>query len=433
MNSFRVPAAAIVIFLQCFIAPATRAQQPQALERNWFAFFQDIDATGYRGMNFRVEATARVEPGVDKSAKVQMWARVDPTKGRGFFNNMSDRPVTSNNWTTCVIEGKIDTNAVTLYFGGLCYYTGDFYFDNFRLQIKTPNGWQEIPLSNPGFEQTGNDRWNLGIIKGKVQYVKGYETSYVKENSSNSVLKITATNIPAYGEDKSRGSYFATNGVNLYYEVYGKGEPLLLLHGNGQSIRDFYRQIPFFEKDYQVIVPDCRGRGKSTINDDELTYHIEASDINNLLDHLQIDSANIIGWSDGGIIGLIMAMDYPKKVKRLVASGANVLQDTTSFPPADFPKYKKIVTDITRPMITRRLYKLMLDHPNIPVKELGKIQCPVLIVAGDHDEILIGHTVSMFEAIPKGQLFIAPKSSHYLLSENPKVFNEAALKFLKGD
>lgn len=433
MNPLRLFPAVIVIFLQCFIAPATQAQKQQPIEQNWFAFFQAIDATGYRGMNFRVESVARVEPGADKMAQVRMWARVDLTKGRGFFNNMSDRPVTSNKWTTCVIEGKIDTNAVTLYIGGLCFYTGKFYFDNFRLKIETPDGWQEVVLSNPGFEQKGNDQWNLGILKGKVQYVKGYETSYVKENNRNSVLKITGTNIHAYGEDITKGRYFSTNGVKLYYEVYGKGEPLLLLHGNGQSGKDFYKQIPFFEKEYQVIVPDCRGRGKSTINDDELTYHIQASDMSNLLNHLHIDSANIIGWSDGGIIGLIMAKDYPGKVKRLIASGANVLQDSTAFLPGDIPKFNKIISDTTLPMIVRRRYKLMRDYPSIPVKELSKIQCPVLIVAGDHDEILVGHTVSMFEAIPKGQLFIAPKSSHYLLSQNPKVFNEAALKFLKGE
>lgn len=420
-----------IIFFYLFMAPALHAQQTPPLERIWFAFNQVIDVTAYRGMNFRLESMAKVEPGADSLAKMTMWARVDLVKGRGFFDNMGNRPVTSSKWTKCIIEGKIDSAAVDLYVGGLCYYTGNFYYDNFKLTVQTPAGWKLIPLNNAGFEKPGNDRWFPGVKKGIVQKVKGFETSYLKENKTNSVYKITGTNIPAYGQDKTKGSYFSTNGVTLYYEVYGKGEPLLLLHGNGQSIRDFYRQIPFFEKDYQVIVPDCRGRGKSTINDDELTYHIEASDINNLLDHLQIDSANIIGWSDGGIIGLIMAMDYPKKVKRLVASGANVLQDSTSFFPTDFPKYKKIVDDTSKPMITRRLYKLMLDHPNIPVKELGKIQCPVLVVAGDKDEILVGHTISIFEAIPKGQLFIAPKSTHYLLSENPKVFNEAAAKFFK--
>lgn len=423
----------IIIFLQLFIACITQAQEVQVFERPWFAFNQFIDATPYRGMNFRLESMAKVERAPDSLAEVRMWARVDVTKGRGFFYNMSDRPVTSNKWTNCVIEGRIDTNAVSLYFGGLCYFNGTFYFDNFKLQIETLQGWKDIPIHNAGFEQPADDHWKQGISKRMIQKVKGFELSFTKETATSTVLKISAASIPAYGIDRTKGNYFTTNGVKLYYEIYGTGKPLLLLHGNGQSISAFHKQIPFFEKDYQVIIPDCRGRGKSTDSDAELTYDIQASDMNNLLDHLKIDSANIIGWSDGGIIGLIMAKDYPKKVNRLIASGANILQDSTAYLPGDIPKFNKIISDTTRPLIDRKRYKLMRDYPNIPYADLGKIKCPVLIVAGDKDEILVGHTVKIYESIPKGQLFIAPRSTHYLLSENPKVFNEAAMKFFKED
>lgn len=421
----------IIIFLQLFIACATHAQEAQPLERNWFAFNQFIDAAPYRGMNFRLESMARVEMAADSLAHVHMWARVDVTKGRGFFYNMYDRPVTSNKWTNCVIEGRIDTNAVDLYFGGLCYYSGSFYFDQFKLQIETTQGWKDIAINNGDFEKNELRSWSFGTSKKIIQQVRGFEPSFVTEKANNTVLKITATNIPAYGLDRTKGNYFTTNGVKLYYEIYGAGKPLLLLHGNGQSISAFFKQIPFFEKEYQVIIPDCRGRGKSTDNDAELTYDIQASDMNNLLDHLKIDSANIIGWSDGGIIGLIMAKDYPKKVNKLIASGANILQDSTAYLPGDIPKFNKIIADTTRPLIDRKRYKLMRDYPNIPFADLGKIKCPVMIVAGDKDEILVGHTVKIYESIPKGQLFIAPKSTHYLLSENPKVFNEAAMKFFK--
>lgn len=420
-----------IICLQFFITFTTSAQEVQVFERPWFAFNQFIDAAPYKGRNFRLESRIKVEQAPDSLAEVRMWARVDVTKGRGFFYNMSDRPVTSNKWTNCIIEGRIDSNAVSLYFGGLCYFNGAFYFDNYKLQIETAQGWKDIPINNAGFEQLKNDHWKPGISKRMIQEVKGYATFFIKESPANTVMKIIATSIPAYGIDRTKGSYFSTNGVSLYYEVYGKGEPLLLLHGNGQSISAFNKQIPFFEKDYQVIIPDCRGRGKSTDSDAELTYDIQASDMNNLLDHLKIDSANIIGWSDGGIIGLIMAKDYPKKVNRLIASGANILQDSTAYLPGDIPKFNKIISDTTRPLIDRKRYKLMRDYPNIPYADLGKIKCPVLIVAGDKDEILVGHTVKIYESIPKGQLFIAPKSTHYLLSENPKVFNEAAMKFFK--
>src|SRR5690606_7308877 len=149
-------------------------------------------------------------------------------------------------------------------------------------------------------------------------------------------------------------------------EEYGKGEPLLLLHGNGQSIASMSNQIRFFKDKYHVIIPDCRGRGKSVDSDEELTYDIQASDMNNLLNHLNIDSANIIGWSDGGITGLMMAKDYTVKVKKMIASGANVLQDTTAYFPKQLEGLIKIVNDPKYDNSQKKLYNLMIKYPSIP-------------------------------------------------------------------
>ena len=190
--------------------------------------------------------------------------------------------------------------------------------------------------------------------------------------------------------------------------------------------------LSFFKSKYKVIIPDCRGRRKSTYNDTELTYDIQALDMSNFLDFLKIDSANIIGWSDGGIIGLLMAKDYPKKVKKLITSGANVQQDTLAFSPKSLEGFKLKLADSSFKGIQRKLINLMLKYPNIVFEDLGKINCPVLVVAGDREEIGIAHTVKIFEAIKKGELFIVPKTSHYVLSENYEVFNNAALRFLES-
>ena len=422
---------AVLLVLQMAIPPGLFAQEVKEVEKNWFAFSQKLNATPYRGMNFILESRIKTEVTPDSTGSCGMWARVDTKKGMGFFDNMSKRLVTVNQWKKYSITGTIDTNAVNLFFGGIVLMNGSFYYDDFTLKVETNNGWKNIPLNSGDIEGDNATAWNYGVSTAPIK-VKGYSMFFEKEKTSkNTFLKVIGSGLRPFGYDNARGKYFSTNGVKLYYETYGNGEPLLLLHGNGQSISAFTRQILFFEQQYQVIVPDCRGRGKSTDSDAELTYDIQASDMNNLLDHLDIDSANIIGWSDGGIIGLIMAKDYPNKVKRLIASGANVLQDTTAFFPGDSLKFRKISLDTSQSEITRKRYKLMLDYPNISFSALGKIKCPVLIVAGDKDEIRIGHTVKMFESIPGAQLFIVPKTSHYVLSENYEVFNAAALKFLQ--
>jgi len=102
----------------------------------------------------------------------------------------------------------------------------------------------------------------------------------------------------------------------MYYEVYGSGEPLLIIHGNGGSINNFLYQIPYFEKNYKVILADSRSQGKSVDNSDSLSYEMMTDDLNALLDSLHLDSCNVIGWSDGGINGLLLAIRHPDKVKK---------------------------------------------------------------------------------------------------------------------
>src|SRR6185436_1102382 len=138
------------------------------------------------------------------------------------------------------------------------------------------------------------------------------------------VDRTNATALEGYGNNSSTGKYAEVNHIRIYYEVYGKGEPLLLLHGNSSSISTFDKQIPEFSKHFMVIAVDSRGQGKSSEDGKPYTYDLFADDMNALLDHLKLENVNIVGWSDGGNTGLIMAMKYPSKVKKLVTMGANV-------------------------------------------------------------------------------------------------------------
>lgn len=137
-----------------------------------------------------------------------------------------------------------------------------------------------------------------------------------------------------YGDNTEAGHYAAVNGIKIHYEVYGNGEPLVLLHGNGGSIKSVREQIPFFSKHFKVIAVDSRAQGKTNDDGDSLTYDLMAADLNGLLDYLKIDSARIIGYSDGGIIGLVTAFRYPKKVKMLATVSPNIRPDSAVLYPA---------------------------------------------------------------------------------------------------
>ncbi len=114
----------------------------------------------------------------------------------------------------------------------------------------------------------------------------------------------------------------------MYTEVYGAGKPLLLIHGNGGSMSAFRKNIPYFSKRYKVIAVDSRAQGKTIDNNDSLSFEMMADDFAALLDAMHIDSAYVIGWSDGGINALLLALRHPEKVIRLVSTGANMTPDS---------------------------------------------------------------------------------------------------------
>ncbi len=381
----------------------------------------------------RLKAAVKIEV-KDDVASARLWLRVNKINNEvGFFKNMANNPIKSNKWAYYSIEGVIDMDAKDITFGGLASYNGLFYFDDFLLQYEINGIWKDIEINNSSFENKNSTTWKLGVGKKEV-IVNHFENkiiTYKESIKGENCYLINCSNLFVYGQSKTNGNFYETNKVKLYYEIYGKGEPLLLLHGNGQSIENMNNQIDFFKSKYQVIILDCRGRGNSTDSDETLTYDIQASDINNLLTYLNIDSTNIIGWSDGGIIGLILAKDYPQKVKKIIVSGANVLQDTTVYYYKNLEEFKQIVNDKSTTAFEKKLYSLMINYPNISFKELGKIKCPTMVVAGDNDEIKIEHTVKIFQSIKNAQLFIVPKTSHYVLSENAALFNNVALRFIK--
>jgi len=232
-----------------------------------------------------------------------------------------------------------------------------------------------------------------------------------------------------YGNNPHAGNYYNNNGVKVYYEVYGKGKPVVLLHGNGGSIRGRAAFIDEFSKKYKVIAFDSRCHGKSDCPVGYLTYEQMADDVDKVLQHLGIDSAYIWGHSDGGIVGLLLAIHYPGKVKKLLASGANLRPDSTAVEPDLFPLLNIMEKQAKADSIHYKQFLLVAQQPHIPVSDLWKIKCDVLIMAGDRDAIRIEHTLEIFKNIPGALLSIFPGTTHFVYSDRGQWFKDILYDF----
>jgi pimeloyl-ACP methyl ester carboxylesterase len=255
-----------------------------------------------------------------------------------------------------------------------------------------------------------------------------------------------------YGSNPAAGNYADVNDIRMYYEIYGEGEPLMLLHGNGGSIGSFIYEIPELSRHFKVIAVDSRGQGRTTDSDQEITYALMATDVAALIDKLDLGKVNVVGWSDGGNIGLELAYAQPEKVLKVVTFGANytnanwmALPDSTVMKPDD-PLILKITEFMKKvgenaeslspdplriPVIRKKLDNLMANYPNFTPEQLNTIKVPFLIIAGDHDMISLDHTVSLYKNLPYAELFIVPHASHLVPLENPDLINSEVIRFLE--
>ena len=224
--------------------------------------------------------------------------------------------------------------------------------------------------------------------------------------------------------------YATVNGLHMYYEVHGDGPPLLLLHGGGSSIPE--KWIPFFASRFRVIAPEQMGHGRTAdLVDRPFHYHDMAEDTVELMRHLEIESAVVVGYSDGGIIGLDMAIHHPERVARLAVTGANARFDgytaehqslVRSVDPASEPvsdSYVRLSPDGAEhwPVFMRRLQPMWAAEPSFTNEELRSIEAPTLLVIGDGDIVTPEHAVEMFRAVPDAQLCIVPGAGHGTMPE----------------
>ncbi len=272
-----------------------------------------------------------------------------------------------------------------------------------------------------------------------MNFLKTLSLSFFAFIASDFVMaQSSVSDTTHFGDNQAAGAYMDINGIKMYYEIYGTGDPLLLLHGNGGAIDNFKNQIPYFASKYMVIAVDSRAQGKSVDTNDSLSFEMMADDFSALLDKLHVDSCNVLGWSDGGIDGLLLAIRHPGKVKRLAITGANLWPDSTAISAPDYEwelNYYDTLGKMPQTpeiMHTRKLMKLDLFQPHITREQLQQIHCPTLVIGGDHDIILPKHTFLIAKSIPGAFLWILPNSSHSTLIDYKDRFNEVVGEFF-GD
>jgi pimeloyl-ACP methyl ester carboxylesterase len=273
-----------------------------------------------------------------------------------------------------------------------------------------------------------------------------------------SVVSVLALVVPAHAEEiwqtlpepppmptPVESGMAPVNDIQMYYAVYGEGPPVLLIHGGLGHADAWGFQVPALAETHKVIVADSRGHGRSTRSEKPFGYQLMADDYLALLDHLGIDQAALVGWSDGGIIGLDIAIRHPERLSRLFAFAANYTPEGVKASVANDPTFNAYIeragkeyerlspTPDQYDAFVEQISKMWATEPNYTKEQLQAITVPTVIFDGEHDEAIEpAHTAEMAELIPGAELVIMKDASHFAMWQQPDAFNATVLEFLAG-
>lgn len=254
---------------------------------------------------------------------------------------------------------------------------------------------------------------------------------------------MTIPHPPAMPEAASTGTA-PVNGIDMYYATYGAGNPVLLIHGGLGHADIWANQVIDLMQDHLVIVADSRGHGRSSRTEEPYGYDLMASDYLALLDFLKVDKVDLVGWSDGGIIGLDIAMSHPERLDHLFAQAANITTDGVDPTVGDDAVFMGIYatwmgedyahmskTPDQYDAFVAQISNMWATQPNWTDAQVAAITVPTAIVAGEYDEaILRAHTEKMAGLIPGATLVIMPEVSHFAMLQDPDGYNAAVRAFI---
>ncbi len=252
-----------------------------------------------------------------------------------------------------------------------------------------------------------------------------------------------------FGNNPSRGHYLAMkDGTKIYYEIYGSGKPIVLLHGGLYGdISEYGQLIPQLSKHFEVVAIETRGHAKSEIGHQPYTYTLLAEDAYAIIKHLTKDSVIVVGFSVGSMIGITLTLNHPEIVRKLVFASGQLASNLNS--PASIEEIKKMTGETMEkqdPDFVRERKKLMPEpqrwndfieyfkHAMVietvfKPAQLEKVKCPVLIIGGDRDGIRTEDMVATFRLLPNSSLAIIPNSGHLVFAKRPDLMEAIILPF----
>ncbi|MBR6312473.1 MAG: alpha/beta fold hydrolase [Oscillospiraceae bacterium] len=220
--------------------------------------------------------------------------------------------------------------------------------------------------------------------------------------------------------------------ITHHFIEKGSGEPLILLHGNGENCGYFKKQLDVFAERYHVYALDTRGHGQTPRGAAPFTIRQFAGDLLGFMDAHGIERAHILGFSDGGNIAMVFAMEHPERVARLILNGANLtsrgVKLSTQLPIELGYRIAKL-SGSAQARAHAEMLGLMVNDPNVRPEELSKITAPTLVIAGTKDLIKESETRRIAASIPDSRLVFIP-GDHFIARRNPEDFNRAVLDFL---
>ena len=224
--------------------------------------------------------------------------------------------------------------------------------------------------------------------------------------------------------------------IKHYFTEKGDGEPLVLLHGNGENCNYFHAQIDEFSRLYHVYAIDTRGHGKTPRGDKPFTIRQFADDLLWFMNEHQIERPHLLGFSDGGNIAMVFAIQHPDRVNRLILNGANLnpegVKRFTQVPiEIGYKIAKRFAEKSDSARLNAEMLGLMVNDPNVVPEELAGIKAKTLVIAGTKDMIKEGHTRLIASGIQNSKLVFV-KGDHFIASKNPEEFNNAVLDFLRS-
>lgn len=222
--------------------------------------------------------------------------------------------------------------------------------------------------------------------------------------------------------------------IELHCEETGDGEPLVLLHGNGEDGTYFAHQIAHFSQRFRVLALDTRGHGKSPRGEAPFTIRQFARDLLAFLDARGIERAHLLGFSDGGNIALVFALAHPERVGKLVLNGANLnargVKRSVQVPIELGYRMARLFAGLSaKARANAEMLGLMVNDPNVAPEELAALTAPTLVIAGENDMIREDHTRLIAERIPNARLAFVP-GDHFVAAKNPAAFNREVERFL---